>query len=213
MQSSRWVLKGAEDLGGGLKAVFNLENGFNPNNGALTGGLMFERRASVGLSSTTYGTVVVGRQQDTLNDLVLPVQPNYWLEYFTAPGDVDNADGTARVNSAVKWTSVKWRGIQAAVMYGFGGQAGATGSGLLCDSRRAPTSRATSSTSKLIISTFESWQRSKEPERQRCRAARTAGASHTLAYLCESVYDSAKLESVPYARKNELLTTASRGRV
>jgi len=59
----------------------------------------------------------------------LPVQPNNWLEYFTSPGDVDGADGTARVSNAVKWTSVRWNGLQAAVMYGFGGQAGAMGSG------------------------------------------------------------------------------------
>lgn len=32
---SRWGLKGSEDLGGGLKAIFQLENGFNTNNGAL----------------------------------------------------------------------------------------------------------------------------------------------------------------------------------
>jgi predicted porin len=39
-QGSRWGLKGTEDLGGGLKAVFQLENGFNVNNGKLgQGGL------------------------------------------------------------------------------------------------------------------------------------------------------------------------------
>jgi len=33
-QGSRWGLKGTEDLGGGLKTVFQLENGFNVNNGS-----------------------------------------------------------------------------------------------------------------------------------------------------------------------------------
>ena len=35
LNSSRWGLKGSEDLGGGLKAVFQLENGFELNNGKL----------------------------------------------------------------------------------------------------------------------------------------------------------------------------------
>ncbi|HMC46258.1 MAG TPA: porin, partial [Caballeronia sp.] len=34
-QGSRWGLKGGEDLGGGVKAIFTLENGFNLNNGRL----------------------------------------------------------------------------------------------------------------------------------------------------------------------------------
>ena len=43
LQGNRWGLKGSEDLGGGLKAVFQLENGFNLSNGKLgQGGLEFE---------------------------------------------------------------------------------------------------------------------------------------------------------------------------
>jgi len=34
-QGSRWGLRGAEDLGGGVKAIFTLENGFNVNKGRL----------------------------------------------------------------------------------------------------------------------------------------------------------------------------------
>src|ERR1700761_8843112 len=49
---SRWGIKGAEDLGGGLKAVFTLESGVNLNNGNLgQGGTFFGRQAYVGLSS------------------------------------------------------------------------------------------------------------------------------------------------------------------
>ena len=35
LSGSRWGLKGTEDLGGGLAAVFQLENGFNIGTGAL----------------------------------------------------------------------------------------------------------------------------------------------------------------------------------
>src|SRR5689334_19126644 len=50
-QANRFGLRGVEDLGGGLKAIFVLENGFNLGTGALgqnnpgsTQGLMFGRQ-------------------------------------------------------------------------------------------------------------------------------------------------------------------------
>jgi len=52
ISGSRFGLRGSEDLGGGLKTIFVLENGFNVNNGTLgQGGRMFGRQAYVGLSS------------------------------------------------------------------------------------------------------------------------------------------------------------------
>src|SRR5271156_4107576 len=62
IQASRWGLRGTEDLGGGMKAVFVLENGMDLSSGKLgQGGLEFGRQAFVGLG-TTYGTVTLGRQ-------------------------------------------------------------------------------------------------------------------------------------------------------
>jgi len=121
-------LKGTEDRGGGLSSLFNLQNGFNVDNGKMSSGLLFGRKAFVGLTGG-FGTVTAGRQQDTLQDLVLPVQGNNFIEYFTAPGDVDNADGSIRNSNAVKWVSPSWGGVQVAAMYGFGGVAGSVGSG------------------------------------------------------------------------------------
>jgi predicted porin len=59
---SRFGLRGKEDLGGGLKAVFALENSFLPNSGTLAnGGRLFGREAWVGLESP-YGALRFGRQ-------------------------------------------------------------------------------------------------------------------------------------------------------
>jgi general bacterial porin, GBP family len=51
VDGSRWGLRGAEDLGGGLKAIFTLENGFNVNNGTL-GQSLAVRPSSVCRAST-----------------------------------------------------------------------------------------------------------------------------------------------------------------
>lgn len=57
---SRLGLRGTEDLGGGLKASFNLEHGLNSDTGAATGGTQFwNRQANVELSGS-FGTVRLG---------------------------------------------------------------------------------------------------------------------------------------------------------
>ena len=62
VQGSRWGLLGTEDLGGGNKALFRLENGFSLESGALgQGGRMFGRSAWVGLSNSRAGTITLGR--------------------------------------------------------------------------------------------------------------------------------------------------------
>ncbi|TGN95698.1 porin [Burkholderia sp. USMB20] len=61
---SRWGLRGTEDLGGGLKAIFTLENGFSLPAGTLAqSGREFGRQAFVGLSSN-WGMITLGRQQN-----------------------------------------------------------------------------------------------------------------------------------------------------
>ena len=58
--SSRLGLRGTEDLGGGLKASFNLEHGLNSDTGVASGGTQFwSRQANVELSGS-FGTVRLG---------------------------------------------------------------------------------------------------------------------------------------------------------
>lgn len=64
---SRLGVKGAEDLGGGLKADLMLEAGFATDSGALQqGGLLFGRQSYVGLSSNSGWAVTAGRQYSPL---------------------------------------------------------------------------------------------------------------------------------------------------
>ncbi|AKM33004.1 porin [Pandoraea faecigallinarum] len=128
-QGSRWGIQGTEDLGGGRKALFRLENGFNIGNGtASQGGAEFGRHAYVGLQDKTYGTVTLGRQYDPLIDLVGSVGGTALLSGVGAhPGDVDNLDHSSRVNNSVKYRSPTWSGFTFGTMYGFGGQPGTMG--------------------------------------------------------------------------------------
>ena len=67
MNGSRWGMKGTEDLGGGLNAVFQLEGGFSGDTagiGQSTKGenpRIFGRQAYVGVSGSL-GTLTLGRQ-------------------------------------------------------------------------------------------------------------------------------------------------------
>jgi predicted porin len=129
VQGSRWGLKGSEDLGGGLTAVFDLENGYNVYTGALgQGGDDFGRQAWVGLSSSRWGRVTLGRQYDTVTDYIQPITMNgIWGEDFSHAGDIDNTDNSLRINNAAKYTSPSYNGLTFGGMYAFGGVAGEFG--------------------------------------------------------------------------------------
>ena len=67
LTGSRWGLKGSEDLGGGLKAIFQLESGFTVDTGGSgQGGLLFGRQAYGGFEGN-WGTFTVGRQYSPLD--------------------------------------------------------------------------------------------------------------------------------------------------
>lgn len=66
-QPSRLGFRGTEDLGGDLKAVFVLETGFDPGNGALgQGSRLFGRQSYVGMKNAN-GTLMLGRQYSLLS--------------------------------------------------------------------------------------------------------------------------------------------------
>ncbi|RDJ99886.1 porin [Paraburkholderia lacunae] len=121
-QGSRWGLKGSEELGGGLKAIFQLENGFDVNSGRLgQGGRMFGRQAFVGLSAQQYGGLTFGRQYDSVVDYLAQTTANgSWAgSLFSHPYDNDNTDNTFRLDNTVKYTSPQISGFQFGGTYSF----------------------------------------------------------------------------------------------
>jgi len=84
----RWGLKGVEDLGGGLKAIFTLESGFLINTGQSSqGGREFGRTSVVGLDSKTWGTVTVGRQKNLAYEYLWTYDPLQFAFYSAYPMD------------------------------------------------------------------------------------------------------------------------------
>jgi predicted porin len=127
---NRWGLTGAEDLGGGLKAIFTLEAGYAGSNGTIgQNGTEFGRQAFVGLASTRYGTLTLGRQYSTVYQVVAPITAvGDWAAagsgFGAHPGDADNLDSSNRINNAIKYQSVNYRGFTFGGLYSLGGKTG-----------------------------------------------------------------------------------------
>lgn len=129
IQASRWGLRGSEDLGADMKAIFVLENGMDLSSGKLgQGGLEFGRQAYLGLKSP-YGTVTLGRQYDSVVDYVgqFEVGDQWGGSYAAHPGDLDNINNSNRTNNAIKYTSQTYAGLTFGGVYSVGGVAGKPG--------------------------------------------------------------------------------------
>jgi predicted porin len=125
MQLPRWGLRGSEDIGGGTRAIFTLENGFTLTNGSLSAGRMFGRQAFVGLTNNGWGAVTLGRQYDEMSQML------YWSEsgnlfsgFGTRIGDADNLYNTQRLNNDIRYASPKIGGLTFAGSYAFSNSTG-----------------------------------------------------------------------------------------
>lgn len=132
LYGSRFGLRGSEDLGGGNRAIFVLEQGFNSANGAqAVSGLGFSRQAYVGLVNPTFGTLTAGRQYESYYTLLVPWSPATALSgYFGAhPGDIDSLDLIYRANNTLVYTSPVMRGLTFSGSYSLGGVPGSFNAG------------------------------------------------------------------------------------
>ncbi|MBN3846847.1 porin [Paraburkholderia sp. Ac-20342] len=116
-------LRGVEDLGGDLKALFALQNGFKSNTGQGTiAGQAFSHFSWVGLSSSRFGTLTLGRQLDLAAD-ALRVNSNGSLQYtfyLFHPANLDNLGIVGdSINNSVKYTTPSFDGFSASTLYGF----------------------------------------------------------------------------------------------
>ena len=125
---SRIGFKGKEDLGGGLAAVFQIENGFNVDTGAAgQSGVLFGRQAFVGLSGK-FGAATLGRQYTpyykTLRDIGDP------FGAVSLAGRAGNLFATnTRTDNLVEYLSTSSAAMRADRVGGAGETAGDSANG------------------------------------------------------------------------------------
>ncbi|NYT81786.1 porin [Alcaligenaceae bacterium] len=105
---NRWGLRGTEDLGNGLQAIFQVESGFdlgtgNQGQSNAQNDRLFGRQATLGLQSDAWGRLDVGRQT------------NIGSKYFGAIDPFSQGFGQANIGAAfTAVNTVRWDNM---VMY------------------------------------------------------------------------------------------------
>jgi predicted porin len=128
--TSNWTLSGAEDLGGGLKAVFQVSTSFNSDTGTVTStdGLG-NNGLFVGLTGG-FGTLRGGRPVNTLyaNSMFANGTKGVSLHDSNTilSGLVANAANTVYVANAVQYHSPRFAGVQVQLEYAASELAGAS---------------------------------------------------------------------------------------
>ncbi|WP_082902636.1 porin [Paraburkholderia ginsengiterrae] len=124
---SLFGLKGTEDLGGGMKAIFTLESGIDTTNGGLTdsNGNLFGRQAWVGIAGN-FGTVKAGVQLSPFVLSLIATDPRS-ASYFGSgvPIYTGSVFVTGAFNSnSISYVSPTIAGLQGSALLALGGVAG-----------------------------------------------------------------------------------------
>jgi predicted porin len=147
-KTSRLGFRGVEDLGGGLKANFVLEGGFNldtgdgKSGGATDSGFQFKRQSTVGLAGN-FGEVRLGRELTAAYNAT--ARYDVFGSVGIAHSQLWDEDGKTRVtrtfddryhyttnqrvSNAITYVSPDFSGFKVAANYGFGEVAGKNSDG------------------------------------------------------------------------------------
>lgn len=123
---NRWGLKGSEDLGNGLRAVFVLESGFDLGNGgggqnfSSGSNRIFGRQATLGLASDSWGQLDIGRQTNIafkyFSFVASPFGPSFGQANI---GATFGSANTVRWDNMVMYQTPNFSGFQFGVGYSF----------------------------------------------------------------------------------------------
>lgn len=108
-QASRLGVRGTEDLGGGLKAVFQLETAFRPDSNNTT---FAARNSGVGIQGA-FGTVIMGRWDTPFKLATTAVDPYGDVTIGGIKGALnDQSQMDRRDQNVVQYWSPNWGGVQ-----------------------------------------------------------------------------------------------------
>src|SRR5690606_7529602 len=123
--ANRWGLKGTEDLGDGLQAVFVLESGFDLGTGVSGQALgnsnrMFGRQATIGLQSDAWGRLDLGRQTNIATKYFANVASPFGVDFGqAAAGSTFNSAASLRYDNMIMYQTPSYSGYQFGVGYSF----------------------------------------------------------------------------------------------
>jgi predicted porin len=125
--TSMFGFKGTEELGGGLKAIFTLESGFDSSTGSVNGGTgLWTRRSYVGLSGAG-GTLKMGKDLAIQSDAIWALDPTGQQAMSTAT--LVKERNWPQTNNMISYETPSFGGFTAAGMHGFGEQPGSFNGG------------------------------------------------------------------------------------
>jgi predicted porin len=116
--SSRFGFRGTEDLGNGLKAIFNLEAGTAIDTGAGDSAL-FGRRAVVGLEGG-FGTLTLGREYSPIASVAGATDAFGQGFYGSNLSAFTTNRLTRRLANSVNYKSSSWNGLKVLAAYAAG---------------------------------------------------------------------------------------------
>ena len=137
---SRLGFKGTEDLGSGLKAIFQLEAQLFPDEGragntstfssTFNGNPFFSRFAYLGLSHSNLGEIRVGRQESLTRENNVKINDISGESNFNIVENLEGTNGRAtrplfqnfgsRVDNGIRYTTPSFGGIQVSAIVGLG---------------------------------------------------------------------------------------------
>ncbi|WP_241030330.1 porin [Paraburkholderia sp. Ac-20347] len=128
-RGSRIGLRGAEDIGNGVKILFDLENGFGSGDGTYAvANTIFNRQAWIGLG-TPYGTLRMGRQY---SPIYIPFKGG--LDAFGAGTIASGLNNLSKItpyeSNAITYLSPEYHGFSTTIMASLRSASDGDGNGL-----------------------------------------------------------------------------------